>query len=60
MRTRTKLSQYTFRPSSKQKEHGDPKFSGRIPEQWVGELKKLGLLVDSKDHEFYRKATDSE
>jgi hypothetical protein len=60
MRTRMKLSQYTFRPSSKQKEHGDPRFSGRTPEQWVRELKKLGLLVDSKDHEFYRKATDSE
>jgi hypothetical protein len=60
MRTRMKLSQYTFRPSSKQKEHGEPKFSGRTPQQWVAELKKLGMLVDSKDHEFYRKATDSE
>jgi len=60
MRTRMKLAQYTFRASSKQKEHGEPKFSGRTPQQWVGELKKMGMLVDSTDHEFYRRATDSE
>jgi hypothetical protein len=60
MRSRQKLQQYTFRPSAKQKEYGEPTFSGRTPQQWVAELKKQGLLVDSKDHEFYRKATDSE
>jgi hypothetical protein len=59
MRSRQKLAQYTFRPSAKQ-DHGEPKFSGRTPQQWVAELKKLGRLIDSKDHEFYRKATDSE
>jgi hypothetical protein len=60
MRSRMKLGQYTYRPAAKQKEHGEPKFSGRTKTQWVAELKKLGLLVDSKGHEFYRKATDSE
>lgn len=60
MRTRIKLAQYTYRPSTKQKEHGEPRFSGRTPQQWITELKKLGMLIDSKDHEFYRKATDSE
>jgi hypothetical protein len=60
MRTRSKLTQYTFSPSTKQKEHGEPKFSGRTPQQWVVELKKLDRLVDSKDHAFYRKATDAE
>ena len=58
MRTRTKLKQYTYRPSTK--EYGEPKFSDRTSQQWVIELKKQGMLVDSKDHEFYRKATDSE
>jgi hypothetical protein len=60
MRSRTKLAQYTFRASSNQAKHGEPKFSGRTREEWVMELKKLGLLVDNKDHEFYRRATDSE
>jgi hypothetical protein len=58
MRSRKKLMQYTYRRSTK--EYGEPKFSGRTPQQWVNELKKLGILVVSKDHEFYRKATDSE
>jgi hypothetical protein len=60
MRSRKKLAQYTFRSSAKQVEYGEPKFSGRTRKEWVAELKKLGVLVDSKDHEFYRKATDSE
>jgi hypothetical protein len=60
MRSRQKLQQYTFRASTKQAEHGEPKFSGRSPQQWVLELKKLGVLVDSTEHEFYRKATDSD
>jgi hypothetical protein len=58
MRSRTKLQQYTFRPASK--DYGEPKFSGLTPAQHVVELKKMGLLVDNKDHPFYRKATDSE
>jgi hypothetical protein len=59
MRSRTKLGQYTFRPAAKQ-EREEPKFSGRTPQQWIAELKKLGMLVDDKTHDFYRKATDSE
>jgi hypothetical protein len=58
MRSRRKLAQYTFRPSSK--DYGEPKFSGLTPAQHLANLKKLGLLVDSKDHPFYKKATDSE
>jgi hypothetical protein len=60
MRSRMKLGQYTYRASAKQKEYGDPKFSGRTRQQWVMELKKQGILVDSKEHPFYKKATDSE
>ena len=61
MRSRTKLQQFTYRPSRKQEEeHGVPKFSGRTPQQWIAELHKLGMLVVGKDHAFYRKATDSE
>jgi hypothetical protein len=60
MRSRTKLQQYTYRASRKQMEYGEPRFSGRTREEWVLELKKQGLLVDSKDHEFFRRATDSE
>lgn len=59
MRSRSKLGQYTYRASAKPAEYGEPRFSGRSPAQWIVELKKLGMLVDSKDHEFYRKATDS-
>jgi hypothetical protein len=60
MRSRMQLQQYTYRSSAKQLEYGEPRFSGRNAGQWIAELKKLGLLVDSKDHPFYRKATDSE
>jgi hypothetical protein len=60
MRTRMKLKQYTYRASRKQAEHGEPKFSGRTPQQWIAELRKQGILIVSKDHDFYRKATDSE
>jgi hypothetical protein len=59
MRSRSKLAQYTFRPSIKQ-DHPPPRFSGRTPEQWVLELKKLDMLVVSKDHAFFKKATDTE
>jgi hypothetical protein len=59
MRSRTKLGQYTFRPAAKQ-DRGKPVFTGRSPQEWVVELKKLGMLVDDKTHPFYRKATDSE
>jgi hypothetical protein len=58
MRSRKKLQQYTYRPSSK--DYGEPKFSGLTPAQHVANLRKLGLLVDNKDHPFYRKATDRE
>jgi hypothetical protein len=61
MRSRPKLGQWTYRPSTKQdKEYGKPKFSGRTKAQWLLELKKLGLLVQDKDHAFYQKATDTE
>jgi hypothetical protein len=59
MRSRVKLEQYTYRPAAKQ-DRGPVKFSGRTTQQWVAELKKLGILVDSEDHPFYKKATDSE
>jgi hypothetical protein len=59
MRSRQKLQQYTFRRSAKQ-DHPPPRFSGRTPAQWLLELKKLGMLVDSKDHEFFKKVTDTE
>jgi hypothetical protein len=58
MRSRTKLGQYTFRPSAK--DHGAPKFSALTLPQHILNLKKLGRLVDSKDHPFYRLATDTE
>jgi hypothetical protein len=58
MRSRQKLQQYTYRPSRQQ--HGEPKFSGRSRAEWILELKKQGMLVVSKDHDFYKKATDSE
>lgn len=58
MRSRKKLQQYTYRPSSK--DYGEPKFSGLSPGQHVANLRKLGLVVDSKDHPFYKKATDTE
>ena len=58
MRSRTKLQQYTFRPS--RKNYGEPKFSGLTPAQYIVKLKEQGLLVDSKDHPFFIEATDSE
>jgi hypothetical protein len=58
MRSRKKLQQYTYRPA--RKDYDEPRFSGRTPGQWIAELKKAGLLVDSKDHPFYRKASDTE
>jgi len=58
MRSRKKLQQYTYRPS--RKNYGEPKFSGRTPVQWVAELRKLGMLVESKDHPYYKKASDTE
>jgi hypothetical protein len=58
MRSRKKLEQYTYRQATK--DYGEPKFSGLTPAQHVANLKKLGLLVDTRDHPFYRKATDTE
>jgi hypothetical protein len=58
MRSRRKLLQYTYRPS--RNDYGEPKFSGRTPGQWIAELKKMEVLVDSKDHPYYKKATDTE
>jgi hypothetical protein len=58
MRSRKKLKQYTYRPAAK--DYGKPTFSGRSPGQWIAELRKLGMLVDSKDHPFFKKATDTE
>jgi hypothetical protein len=60
MRSRKKLQQYTYRPSRKQEVYGEPKFSGRTPAQWIAELRKLGMLVENRDHPYYKKATDSE
>ena len=57
MRWRKKLMQYTYRPASK--DYGPPKFSGLKPAQFVLKLKEQGLLVVSKDHPFFKKATDS-
>jgi hypothetical protein len=58
MRWRKKLMQYTYRPS--RKDYGAPKFSGLTPPQFVAKLKEQGLLVVSKDHPYYKKATDTE
>jgi len=58
MRSRKKQQQYAYRPS--RNDYGEPKFSGRTPGQWIAELQKLGMLVDSEDHPFYKKATDTE
>jgi hypothetical protein len=59
MRSRKLLSQYTFRPSRNQN-RPEPKFSGRSAAQWLLELKNQGMLVDSTNHDFFKKATDSE
>jgi hypothetical protein len=59
MRSRQALAQYTFRPARKQ-DYPPPKFSGRTPGQWILELKRQGFYVDNKDHDFFKKATDSE
>jgi hypothetical protein len=58
MRSRKKLSQYTFRPAAK--DHGPPRFSDLTPAQHLQNLKEMGLLVDSRDHPFFKKATDTE
>ena len=58
MRSRKKLSQYTFRRAAR--DHGPPRFSGLTPAQHLQNLKEMGLLVDSRDHPFFKKATDSE
>jgi hypothetical protein len=58
MRSRKKLAQWTYRPAAK--DHGEPRFSGLIPAQHLLNLKELGLLVDSKDHHFFKKVTDTE
>jgi hypothetical protein len=58
MRTRVKLQQFTYRPA--RKNYGEPKFSGLTPGQHIANLKKLGILIDSPDHPFYKKATDNE
>jgi hypothetical protein len=58
MRSIKLLKQYTYRRS--RKDYGKPKFSGRSRGQWVAELHKLGMLVNSKEHPFYKKATDTE
>jgi hypothetical protein len=58
MRWRKKLLQWTFRPS--RKDYGEPKFSGLTPVQFVAKLRDQGLLVDNKDHPFFKMATDSE
>ena len=60
MRSRQTLGQWTYRPSRKQKEYGEPKFSGLTPGQRVANLRKLGMLADNKDHPFFKKATDTE
>jgi hypothetical protein len=58
MRSRPKLQQYTYRPANK--DHGEPKFSGLTKVQLVAQLRDQGLLVDSEDHLFFRRATDTE
>ena len=58
MRSRKKLGQYTYRQANK--DYGEPKFSGLTKGQLVAQLKQQGMLVDSKDHPYYRKATDTE
>jgi hypothetical protein len=58
MRSRRKMSQYSFRPS--RKDYGNPRFSGLSPAQYIAKIKEAGLLVDCKDHPFFIEATDSD
>jgi hypothetical protein len=59
MRSRSKLGQWTYR-AAKRQDYPGPKFSGRTPTQWVTELRKLKMIVDTPDHHFYKRATDNE
>jgi hypothetical protein len=59
MRSRKKLQQWTYRPSRKQ-DYGEPKFSRRTRAQLLEGLDKLGILINSTDHPYFKKATDSE
>jgi hypothetical protein len=58
MRSRRKLQQYTYRPAAK--DHGTPRFSRLSPADHMKNLKQLGLLIESRDHPFFKKTTDSE
>jgi hypothetical protein len=58
MRSRRKLQQYTHRPSAK--DHGEPKFGEFTRAKLTANLLKLGLLVISEEHPFFRKVTDTE
>jgi hypothetical protein len=53
MRSRKLLGQFTYRPAKK--DYGEPKFSGLTKGQLVDQLRRLGLLVDSKDHPYYKR-----
>jgi len=58
MRSRKKLQQFTYRPANK--DHGVPKFSGLTKGQLIAQIRQQGMLVDSEDHPFYRRVTDTE
>jgi hypothetical protein len=58
MRSRKKLQQFTYRPANK--DHGVPKFSGLTKGQLIAQIRQQGMLVDSEDHPFFRRVTDTE
>jgi hypothetical protein len=58
MRSRKKLQQYTYRPA--RKDYGEPKFTGLTRRELVDQLRKQGLVVEDKNHPFYKRATDSD
>jgi hypothetical protein len=58
MRSRKKLSRYVYRPA--RKDHGEPRFSGLTPGQHLLNLKKMGWMVESTDHHYFKKVTDTE
>jgi hypothetical protein len=60
VRSRKKLQQYTYRVSRKDKDYGEPTFSGLTKGQLLAELKQQGILILDKKHPFFLLATDTE
>jgi hypothetical protein len=59
MRSRRKLGKFTHQRC--RRDYGEPRFLGwSVGEIIIHVLKKPGLLIESEDHPFYRKAADLE